>query len=64
MVVHITVSLNINLGKRLIQVGDKVLGVCDGVTINVTEASPEEVIELQKAQEIKLVKPNREELKQ
>ena len=62
--VHISVSLNLNLGKRLIQVGDKVLGVCDGVTISVTEATPEEVIELQKAQEIRLVKPNREELKQ
>ncbi|TET41776.1 MAG: hypothetical protein E3J66_04795 [Dehalococcoidia bacterium] len=59
---QINVSLNLNLGKRLVQVGDKVLGVCDGVTINVTQATPEECIELQKAQEIKLIKPNREEL--
>lgn len=63
MVVHINVSLNLNLGKRLVEVGDKVLGVCDGVTIVVTQATPEEVIELQNAQVIKLVKPNREELK-
>lgn len=61
MVMHINVSLNLNLGKRLVQVGDKVLGVCDGVTINVTEATPEEITQLQKAPEIRLLKPNREE---
>ncbi len=61
MVMHINVSLNLNLGKRLVQVGDKVLGVCDGVTINVTEATPEEVTQLQEAPEIRLLKPNREE---
>lgn len=63
MVVRINVSLNLNLGRRLVEVGDKVLGVCDGVTIVVTQATPEEVIELQNAQVIKLVKPDREELK-
>lgn len=61
MAMHISVSLTLNLGKRLIQVGDKVLGVCDGVTISVTEATPEEVIKLQKAPEIRLIKPNRAE---
>ncbi|GAI94026.1 unnamed protein product [marine sediment metagenome] len=42
---------------RLVQVGDKVLGSCDGVTINVAEATPEELIELKNAQVIKLVQP-------
>jgi len=58
---RINISLNLNLGKRLVEVGDKVLGVCDGVTINITEATPEEVIKLKNAPVIKLVKPNREE---
>lgn len=61
MVTHISVSLNLNLGKRLVQVGDKVLGVCDGVTINVTEATPEDLIKLQEAPEIRLIKPHRAE---
>lgn len=57
----INVSLSLHLGKRQIQVGKKVLGVCDDVTISVMQATPEELIELQKAPEIKLVKPSREE---
>lgn len=59
---RINVSLNLNLGKRLVEVGDEVLGVCDGVTIIVTEATPEEIIKLKNAPVIKLVKPNQEEL--
>jgi len=59
--IRVNVSLTLNLGKRLIEVGDKVLGVCDGVTINITEATPEEVIKLKNAPVIKLVKPNRVE---
>ncbi|GAI94166.1 unnamed protein product [marine sediment metagenome] len=55
--VKINVSLSHNLGTRLVQVGDKVLGSCDGVTINVAEATPEELIELKNAQVIKLVQP-------
>jgi len=58
---EINVSISLNLGPRLIQVGDKVLGSCDGVTINVAEATPEELIELRNAQIIKLVKPTKKE---
>jgi len=57
----IKVSLSLNLGKRLILVGDKALGLCDGVIINVEQATPEELITLKNAQEIKLIKPSREE---
>jgi len=59
----IRVSLSLDLGKRLIQVGDKVLGACDGVTINIVSATPEELITLKNAQEIKLIKPSRVEHK-
>jgi len=58
----INVSLSIHLGERLVQVGDKVLGVCDDLIINVKEATPEEVITLKDAPEIKLIKPSREKL--
>ncbi|GAI79848.1 unnamed protein product [marine sediment metagenome] len=57
--IKINVSVSLNLGPRLVQVGDKVLGSCDGVTINVAEATPEELIELKNAQVIKLVQPPR-----
>lgn len=59
---QINVSISLNLGPRLIQVGGKVLGLCDGVTITVTEATPEELIKLKNATMIELVKPKREEL--
>ena len=58
---QINVSISLNLGPRLVQVGDKVLGLCDGVTITVGEATPEELIELKNAPVIELVKPSREE---
>lgn len=58
---EINVSVSLNLGPRLIQVDDKVLGSCDGVTITVSEATPEELIQLKNAQVIKLVKPLKEE---
>lgn len=54
---EINVSVPLNLGQRLVQVGDKVLGFCDGVTITVGKATPEELIELKNAQVIKLVQP-------
>ena len=57
---QINVSINLNLGKRQVQVGDKVLGVCDSVIINVAEATPDELIELKNAPVIKLVKSSRE----
>ncbi|HUV55790.1 MAG TPA: hypothetical protein VMV84_01025 [Dehalococcoidales bacterium] len=53
----INVSVSLNLGPRLIQLGDKTLGSCDNVAINIAEATPEELIELKNAQVIKLVKP-------
>lgn len=58
---QINVSISLNLGKRLVRVGDKVLGSCDGVTIEISEATPEELIELKNAPVIELVKPSREE---
>jgi len=58
----IRVTLNINLGPRLVRVGDKVLGACDGVTIVVTEATPEELVKLKNADVIELVKPHKAEL--
>jgi len=58
----INVRLSIHLGERLLQVGDKVLGVCDDLIINVKQATPEEVMTLKNAAEIKLIKPSREEL--
>jgi len=61
MKVKVYVSTHLNLGRRLVQVGDKVLGACDGVTVNIAEATPEELVALQKAPIIKLVKPEEEE---
>ena len=61
---QINVSINLNLGRRLVRVGDKVLGACDGVTIAVTEATPEELIKLKNADVIELVKPHRAELEE
>jgi len=58
----INVTLNLNLGRRLIRVGDKVLGQCDGVTISVSEVTPEELMKLMSADVIELVKPHKAEL--
>ena len=55
-------SISLNLGQRLVQIDDKVLGLCDGVTITVSEATPEEIIELKNAPVIQLVKPKKGEL--
>jgi len=60
----INVTLNLNLGPRLIRVGDKVLGQCDGVTISISEATPEELIKLKNADVIELVKPHKAELEE
>ena len=59
---EINMSISLNLGSRLIQVSDRLLGLCDHVTITFTEATPEELIELKNATVIDLVKPKREEL--
>lgn len=58
---QVNVSLRLSLGRRRVQVGDKILGVCDGLTIEITEATLEEIKELAKADEIRLVKIHREE---
>ena len=58
----IDVSISLNLGPRLVQVSDKVLGLCDGVTITVSEATPDELFELKNAPTIELVRPKRQEL--
>jgi len=58
----INVSIHLNLGPRLVRVGDKVLGSCDGVSIAIAEATPEELIKLKNADVIELVKPHRAEL--
>lgn len=60
--VKINVSISLNLGPRLLQVSGKVLGLCEGVTITVTEATPEELSELVNAPVIELVKPKPEEM--
>ena len=57
----IRVSVSLNLGERQIWVGDKVIGVCDGLTIEVEAATPEELITLKNAPEIRLIKPSRAE---
>ena len=62
MSMQINVSLNLHLGPRLIRIGDKVLGQCDGLTISVTEATPEELIKLKNADVIELVKVHQAEL--
>lgn len=56
---QINVSIHLNLGPRLVRVGDKVLGTCDGVTIAIAEATPEELVKLKNAEVIELVKPLR-----
>lgn len=55
---EINISLHLQLGRRLLKVGDKVLGECDGVALEVEEATPEEVIAVLNAPEIKLIKPD------
>lgn len=57
--IEVNVSVSLDLGTRLVQVGDKVLGSCDGIMITVSEATPEELIQLKNAQVIKLVQPLR-----
>lgn len=58
----INVNIHLNLGPRLVRVGDKVLGTCEGVTIAVAEATVEELVRLKNAPVIELVKPHRAEL--
>ena len=55
--INVNVSLVLSLGKRLVAIGDRVVGECEEIIINVAEAKPEEVIELMKAPVVKLLKP-------
>lgn len=64
MSMQINVSIHLNLGPRLVRIGDKVLGQCDGVPIAVSLATPEELIKLKNADVIELVKPHRAELEE
>ena len=57
----IRVSVSLNLGERQIWVGDKVIGSCDGLILEIESATPEELITLKNAPEIILIKPSRAE---
>ena len=46
----------VNLGPRMIMVGSEALGTSDNISIEVAEATPEELEELKSAFEIRLVK--------
>ena len=62
MSMMVNVSLQLHLGPRMIRVGKEVLGRCDGLTIAVEKATPEELIKLKNADVIELIKPHRAEL--
>jgi len=49
-------NFKLNLGSRIIWVGDEPIGECDGLTILIEEATPEEVEKLKEAEEIRLVR--------
>ena len=50
------VNVNVNLGPRMVMVDDKKLGDADSFTIEVREATVEELEKLKSANEIRLVK--------
>jgi len=49
-------NIVIDLGPRMIMVGKKALGTSDNISIQVAEATEEELKKLKSAQEIRLVK--------
>lgn len=49
-------NLSLDLGPRMIMVGSEALGTSDNISIEVAEATPEELEKLQSAYEIRLVK--------
>jgi len=49
-------NFKLNLGPRIVWVGDEPIGECDGLTILIEEATPEEIEKLKEAEEIRLVK--------
>ena len=49
-------NLRVDLGPRMIMVGSEALGTSDNISIEVAEASPEELEKLKSANEIRLVK--------
>lgn len=46
----------LKLGPRLLKIGEKVIGTCDDLTIEIAEATDEEIGELMAAEEITLGK--------
>ncbi|KKL25819.1 hypothetical protein LCGC14_2401450 [marine sediment metagenome] len=49
-------NVRVNLGPRMIMVGKEVLGTSDNISIQVAEATEEELEKLKSAYEIRLVK--------
>ncbi len=50
------INVRVNLGPRMIMVGEEVLGTSDNISIQVAEATEEELEKLKSAYEIRLVK--------
>ena len=49
-------NIVVDLGPRLIMVGKEALGTSDNISINIAEATEEELEKLKSANEIRLVK--------
>ena len=49
-------NVNVDLGPRIIMVGKEALGTSDNISIQVLEATEEELEKLKSAHEIRLVK--------
>lgn len=54
-------DVNVDLGPRMIWVGNKAMGTADNLSMAIGEATKEELEELQGANEIRLVKIRGEE---
>ena len=50
------IKLVVHLGPRMIWVGGEALGTTDDISLDVVEATPEELIKLREAKEIRLTK--------
>ena len=50
------INIKVDLGPRLIMVGSEALGTSDNISIEVAEATEEELEKLKSAYEIRLVK--------
>ena len=49
-------NIIVDLGPRLVMVGKEALGTADNISINIAEATEEELEKLKSANEIRLVK--------